>query len=356
MRTLALSTPGRSKRVMFHGLFWAGVYLFNVLENWYRSEDKAAILEIQAVQLPLQVAAAYLLAYFQLPRYLFQKKYYSFVGSLVGSAYLISSVYVAYKTFYFKSAHPGYFKPDSKPTALLFLDGMTYLMYAVMFYTPAVVLSAIHLVRIRAHEAQKIQLLEKEKLQTELSFLKNQLNPHFLFNTLNNLYMLTLKASPLAPEVVAKLSETLDYMLYRCQEKEVPVKGEIALIENYLLLEKLRLSKDADVTFSVQGTEVREQKVAPLIMLSLVENAFKHGVSNSLENPAVNIQLEITDGMLVLVVANTRGVPSVSGPHGIGLRNIRRQLELIYHEKYTLNIDDQQPGRYTVTLKITFPR
>ncbi len=332
-------------------LFWIGVFVFNVLENWYRSEDKAAIIEIYTIQLPLQMAAAYLLSYVQLPRYLFKKKYIKFICSLLVSVYIICSIYATYKAFYFEPLHPGYFKPDPAGRNWLYFDFLKYLMYAVTIYTPATVMAGIKLVRTRTEEERKLQSLEKEKLQTELSFLKNQLNPHFLFNTLNNLYMLTLKSSPQAPEVVAKLSETLDYMLYRCHERLVPIKGEIQLIENYLLLERLRLSNETIINFNFQEEELASNTIAPLIMLSLIENAFKHGLANGKENSKVDIKLQIRGQTLVFVVTNTKSSSIASNSKGIGLKNIQRQLELIYPKKYKLSIDNKEET-YSTELQI----
>jgi two-component system LytT family sensor kinase len=341
-----------SKRIGLHVLFWIVVYVFNVLEGWYRSEDKAAIAEMYAAQLPLQMAAAYLLSYVQIPRYLFPKKYIKFIGSLLVSVYFICSIYVTYKAFYFESAHPGYFKPEPAVSIWMYFDFFKYLMYAVMFYEPAIVMAGIKLVRTRAEEERKVQSLEKEKLQAELSFLKNQLNPHFLFNTLNNLYMLTLKFSPQAPEVVAKLSETLDYMLYRCHERLVPLKGEILLIQNYILLEKLRLSKNISINFTFREEELESKTIAPLIMLSLVENAFKHGITNGNENSKVDIKLQVREQTLQFTVRNTKGKAISSKSKGIGLKNIQRQLELIYPKKYKLSIDNTEET-YSTELQIT---
>jgi LytS/YehU family sensor histidine kinase len=225
-------------------------------------------------------------------------------------------------------------------------------MYATSFYTPAFIMAGIKLIRIQHEEKQKHQQLEKEKLQTELSFLKNQLNPHFLFNTLNNLYMLTLKSSPQAPEVVAKLSETLDYILYRCHEKVVPLKGEIELIKSYLALEKIRHSEQVSILFNFEG-EVASEHIAPLIMLSLIENAFKHGINKHPGPSQLNIKLVVQENQINFSVYNTRWNDRNQpvGTNGIGLKNIQRQLELIYPNNHSINISEQESS-YFVELKI----
>ena len=127
-------------------------------------------------------------------------------------------------------------------------------------------------------------LLEKKKTN-ELDALKNQLNPHFLFNTLNNLYVLALKKSDKTPEVIAKLSEILDYILYRCKNAFVPLKNEINLLHNYIALEKVRYNKRVDVTFN-ESIENNVQ-IAPLLLLTFLENAFKHGVSQEINKAKI---------------------------------------------------------------------
>lgn len=296
------------------------------------------------------MAAAYFLSYVQIPRQLLRKKYPQFSISLFLSIYITCTLYATYRAFYFEGAYPGYFKMASDRTYLLYIDVIKYLMYASALYTPAVVMAVIKLTRTQYEEQQKRQLLEKEKLQAELSFLKNQLNPHFLFNTLNNLYMLTLKASPQAPEVVAKLAATLDYMLYRCHERTVPLKGEIELIENYLMLEKLRFNSDVSVKFS-HANGVGSKSIAPLIMLSLVENAFKHGVNKSNSQSTVDISLTLDDNTIRFSVGNSKNGMHNGVSSGIGLKNIRRQLELIYPGNHRLAIDDRETF-YSVELTI----
>lgn len=341
-----------TRRIGLHVLFWIGVFVFNLLENWYYSEDKSALLELYATKLPLQMVAAYTLTYFQLPQYLIRKRYGAFFISFSISVYITCVLYVAYRVFYFEPAYPDYFKGRLPHSYLIYFDFVKFVMYATSFYTPAFIMAGIKLIRIQYEEQQKRQQLEKDKLQTELSFLKNQLNPHFLFNTLNNLYMLTLKSSPQAPEVVAKLSETLDYILYRCHEKYVPLKNEIQLIQNYLVLEKIRHPEDVSITFQVDDA-VDAQFIAPLIMLSLVENAFKHGINKHPGPCQIAITLAIKENELNFSVYNSKwsdgNMPGSS--HGIGLKNIQRQLELIYPDGHRLTIDEQESS-YFVQLKI----
>ena len=341
-----------TRRTGLHILFWIAVFAFNLLENWYYSDNKRALIELYATKLPLQMLVAYWVTYFQLPHYLIRKRYGRFFVSLFISVYLTCILYVTYRVFYFEPTHPDYFKAPLSPTYFAYFDFLKFVMYATSFYTPALIMAGIKLIRIQYEEQQKRQLLEKEKLQTELSFLKSQLNPHFLFNTLNNLYMLTLKSSPQAPEVVARLSETLDYILYRCQEKFVPLKNEIQLIQNYLGLEKLRHNEHVSINFNFEG-EIDSEFIAPLIMLSLVENAFKHGINRHPGPAVVTIHLLVKEEELNFTVYNSKWSDHDQSDksNGIGLKNIQRQLELIYPNKHNMNINEQE-NSYFVDLKI----
>jgi hypothetical protein len=343
-----------TRRTGLHILFWAGVFLFNLLENWPYADNKTALVVHHAARLPLQMLVAYFLNYYQLSQYLMRRRYVHFFISFFISVYLTCVLYVTFRAFYFEIAYPDFFRAKLPHAYAIYFDFVKLLMYATSLCTPAFVMAVIKLIRIQYQEQQKRQLLEKEKLQTELSFLKNQLNPHFLFNTLNNLYMLTLKSSPLAPEVVAKLSETLDYILYRCQEKVVPLKGEIQLIESYLALQRIRHSEHVSINFNFEG-EFDSQFIAPLIMLSLVENAFKHGINNHPGSPQIDIKLSVKNNEINFSVFNSKwsDQKQSSKSNGIGLKNIQRQLSLIYSENYSIKINEEE-NSYFVEMKIKF--
>lgn len=337
-------------RVVWHSLFWIAVLGYGLVENWTASTNKQAILEVYLTKLPVQMLLAYSITYFLLPRFLLRGAYVQFVIILIVSAYVVSIGNSYYRAFYAEAKYPMFYRSQTVHSVAMYYSFTKFLMYITSFYTPAAIMGLIKLVKTQHKKEQQRQAIEKQMLLAEMTFLKNQLNPHFLFNTLNNLYMLTLKASPQAPEVVARLSETLDYMLYRCSEHAVPVQGEIQLIENYLALERLRLNDNVRTNFTAPknpGTAT----VAPLIMLSLVENAFKHGVNKGIGPATVDIDLQVTDLKLIFSVANTKAPLGDATPPGIGLKNIRRQLELMYPGKHDLFIDDS-PHQYKVELQI----
>lgn len=198
------------------------------------------------------------------------------------------------------------------------------------------------------------QELAKETLQSELKFLKSQINPHFLFNTLNSLYALTLKKSDQAPEIVLKLSEMMRYMLYDCNEKKVSLQKEVAYMTNYLELEKLRHGKKMDINVIING-EIEDQYIAPLLFIPFIENCFKHGISNRIGDGYVNIVLDITKTNVKILVENSKSptMPNTSGKRtgGIGLINVKRRLELLYPNQYGLDIETS-PTIYRVILSL----
>ena len=201
---------------------------------------------------------------------------------------------------------------------------------------------------------RKTSELHNKTLQSELKFLKSQINPHFLFNTLNNLYALTLKKSDLAPEIVLKLSEMMRYMLYECNERMVPLSKEVNYIKNYLELEKLRQGKKFDIKFDLEG-EIEHQKIAPLMFIPFLENSFKHGLNNQISEGFVDIKLKIFDHSVEVDIENSKSptLPSPSGKKsgGIGLVNVRRRLDLLYPDNYNLDIKNN-PNTYHVNLKL----
>lgn len=209
---------------------------------------------------------------------------------------------------------------------------------------------ALKLFRTQLAAKEREKNLTKEKLQTELKFLRNQTNPHFLFNTLNNIYALARKKSDDTPDVVMKLSKLLRFMLYESKKDLVSISEEIRLLDDYLELEKIRYNERLSIHFQKEIDD-DEQQIAPLLLLPFIENAFKHGVSETRFDSFIHITLRLQEGQLQLEVRNTKednGQDTVN--ENIGLGNVRRQLELMYKE-YNLQISNQ-PAVFTVYLTI----
>ena len=174
--------------------------------------------------------------------------------------------------------------------------------------------------------------------EAELKLLKGQIQPHFLFNTLNSLYALTLESSPEAPNLVLRLSDMLDYILHRGERQRVSLIDELAYLRNYLSLEQVRCGPRAHIQFEESGTD-GSYEIAPLLLMPLVENAFKHGVSRTTGDASVKIRLAVDDGILSFGVTNTLPeTPLRSEASGLGLQNLKRRLELLYPDRHELRI------------------
>lgn len=299
--------------------------------------------------------AAYSLVYYLFPRYFLSKKYLFFVLGLLLSVYVFT-VLARLSVVYL--AEPFIRTDFDQETPWEIISDPIYLLaiYMPATYLVVFIFFALKNIKARFDEKHQMEVLQKEKANNELRFLKAQIHPHFLFNTLNNLYALTLEGSKKAPEVVLKLSEMLDYILYQCSEPSVPLAKEVTLIQHYIDLERLRYSDHLEVSFEHQIVE-ENTMISPLILLSIVENAFKHGVSKVLEKSVVEISLSLTGKQLKFQVLNSK--PPSSSNHssndrkGIGSENIKRQLDLIYPNAYQLMIDDQ-PSTYSLSLEIEF--
>ena len=194
--------------------------------------------------------------------------------------------------------------------------------------------------------------LQKEKLQLELRSLKSQVHPHFLFNTLNNLYSLTLKNSERAGEMVLKLSDIMRYVLYEANEDQVPLEKEIAFIKNYIELQRIRYNEKYTIEFKVEG-QTEGKLLAPLLFIDFVENAFKHGLDKRFSDGYVKVNFNIQEHHLDFTVTNSAGQSDdkKNASTGIGLQNVKRRLELIYAEQHHLTIESDEE-QFKVHLKM----
>jgi LytS/YehU family sensor histidine kinase len=200
---------------------------------------------------------------------------------------------------------------------------------------------------------QRMILLEKEKINAELRALSNQVNPHFLFNSLNVLYSLAMKKARETPEAIIKLSDILRYVIYESNHDVVELSSEIKLIRNYIDLQRFRTSPDSHIQF-LHKTEDDKMELAPMLFLPLVENSFKHGIKGKVGKTFINIELIQKDNEIEFTIINNKGKsgePEEKRASGVGLKNIRSRLELIYPKNHTFEVEDGK-NSFTVKLKI----
>lgn len=333
-------------RILWHVLFWVMCYLFYSITYGAYNEKYGGEFIANLYLLPIRIAGTYTLIYYIIPVFLLKRKYISFTMLAIIHA-LLYGIGIALIIHYYIFCYDCIYEKD-------YPFGMRSVLESIAsnYEIPAVAATIIFF-KSWYLDQKRAQSLEKDKLEAELKFLKSQIHPHFLFNTLNNLYALTLKKSSKAPDVVIKLSEMLDYMLYNSNEKEVKLSDEIKLIENYLELEKIRYDKRLNLEMTITGN-VREKYIAPLILLPFVENSFKHGASQNVANPFVKIDIFIKDACLNLIIRNSfcdGKNKTESYTEGIGLKNVKRRLELIYPGKHELKIDIRDKV-FTVNLSV----
>ncbi len=326
-----------------HLLFWSALYLSFILLSL---QDRPSI-SLVILEEALAVSSYALIVYFNfhvlIPTFLSKKRIVIYILALTTFLVLFTPI-VALLNFTLYSLFGLSELKDQIDLRLIFVSLVLVAFLSTLFQI---------LSEWLRHERDK-RVLEQQKAQSELRFLKSQINPHFLFNTLNNLYALTLKKSDLAPEIVLKLSDMMRYMLYECNEKTVLLQKEIRYIENYLSLEELRQGEKVDIQFEING-EIGERRVAPLLFIPFIENCFKHGVNRQLTNAFVHLTINIEDDSIEMLLSNSKPdvIPGLYNkkPGGIGQINVRQQLDLIYPRQYDLKIEES-PVAYSVQLKI----
>lgn len=344
------------QRVTYHILFWIAYLLFKTYLNFISSTwpDKDLIppdvfvkmLEVQAIYLLIKIPMVYVL-FAVAERYLNKKM--SAIKSGIWIILLFSSSTFIFLVLnhYLVVAKIYKLKQESFAAALSFTS-ILYTLFLLLFI--AGVALAIKLVRITIRQKEANQEMMKKKLETELQFLKSQTNPHFLFNTLNNIYALARKKSDDTADVVMKLSKLLRFMLYESQKLSIPVSTELAMITDYIKLEELRYNDRLTVSYK-QSIDDPSRPIAPLLLLPFLENAFKHGTSETRFNSFININVTLKNSELLFIIENSIAeIPDTQLNHNIGLSNVSRQLELMYPE-HSLEID-KGANRFMVTLTI----
>lgn len=331
-----------SQRVVYHSLFWFMILLLLTIFD-ATSYPFLFSLGNELINVFFYAALVYFNLLYLVPNYLTKKRFLTYCGLLIMATLIITPLKVL--VLYFKFSGLPQIQDD-------LLTNMNW--YFLINFFIAGTSTIIKIVTDWARHLREKQELQTQTMQSELRFLKSQINPHFLFNTLNNLYALTLKKSDKAPDIVIKLSEMMRYMLYECNEKEVLLSKEINYIKNYLDLERLRQGKNVNIHFEVIG-EPGDYKVAPLMFTPFLENSFKHGLSHNISQGYVDMKLNISQDQVSFYIENSK--PDTPMPKsdrrsgGIGLVNIHRRLNLLYPDSYDLKIEDR-PQSYAVQMNL----
>lgn len=340
-------SPGKSfrKRWIYHVLFWI-LYIFFVMTmffSFYKIQRPGFYLQL-LIFFPLEIVMVYINFYVLMPRLLFAGKFWQYGGVLAGGIIILAVVNTLYQVMYAKMGYMEFAVTANFDFATILGRGME-VFYLIGFTT------GIKLARNWMSHLQWIKDKEKQYLETELNFLKSQIQPHFFFNTLNNLYSLTLKKSDQAPEVVLKLSDLMSYMLYETGTERVALDKEIAYLRNYIEVEKLRFGQRLNVELETSG-RAENVFIPPMVLILFLENSFKHGVKNNVHRITITISLKVEDGNLFFRVTNPADAAGKNGSHeGIGLKNVRRRLDLLFGNNYALSTEERD-NLYIVSLKM----
>ncbi len=314
---------------LLHVVFWILVFFWMLggKENNYSPLEITRTL----ISLFFYILVVYINIGYLIPRFLNQKNFMTYVLLLLTMVAVLTPIKVMmlYLTY-----------EEVEPREMLVMNQQN--IFLVLF-TIAGGTTIIKIISDWQRHQRDRKELETQRMQSEIKFLKSQINPHFLFNTLNSLYALTLKKSDKAPEIVIKLSEMMRYMLYESNERRVPLQKEVNYIQNYLALEALRQSGQADIRFNVEG-QITDQTIAPLIFIPFLENSFKHGLNHQISDGYVHVNMKVLDNKLLLRILNSKPaqppLPSEKTSGGIGLANVQRRLNLLYPNQYKLDIED----------------
>ncbi|TDX02205.1 sensor histidine kinase [Dinghuibacter silviterrae] len=296
----------------------------------------------------------YLNAFVLIPRFLANKRILLYalivIGLLAIYLYVPEYVFVNFITHHHPAPPPG--MPPGGPPRRRFRI-FPYLGSAALFLLVLVISSGSKILQQWFAAERQKEKAEKETLRTELSLLKSQINPHFLFNTLNNIYAMAITDSVHTADAVMKLSQIMRYILQEADHELVPLQKDLEFLQRYIELQQFRLSDKVDLKYQVSG-DGQLLRIAPLLMIPFIENAFKYGVS-AREKSSIKIDIQIRENIVTLWVENTKHAVNTMGAMentGIGINNARRRLALLYPDRHELTIRDT-PSLFVVTLKIT---
>jgi len=333
----------RSINAQSQVVFWLSILLsYTVIQLFKDGNDQSFFLVFgqNLKRLPAMLFAAYTFNDIIIP-FLFRKRRYPlFLLCTLLLFYAASALDRVVNVYVYE---PLFRKDDFEQESLV--EIFTHIDYLFSAYLPPLLVAVVALSLITVtieknrYERQNLKL-ERDKNRAELNVLKAQIHPHFLFNTLNNLYALTVQKSDNAPKMVESLSSMLDYILYRCNDRLVSLADEVQLVKDYISLEQLRYGEEIAIVFDVDLEKAADQstQIAPLLLLSIVENTFKHGVSNQTEGLEIEMHFSVVAHEVLFVAKNTKSaekqVDEMNYTKGIGISNVKQQLQLLYGDSH----------------------
>ncbi|HEX6848186.1 MAG TPA: histidine kinase [Chitinophagaceae bacterium] len=358
----------RSDRIRQHLLFWVIWYLYISLTNtaYPIGYHEMAGFKNLTYSLPesflivfTQVPAVYIMLYVIFPNFILKKKY---LASLVAVLVLWIFCLASNMLMHMKLLQPllATILPAENMPAKFRDKGLTFFIAMMATNKGAFTITAsalmLKLGKYWYHHQHRNLQLQKENAEAQLRLLTAQVHPHFLFNTLNNIFSKTQTESPGGSRMIMSLSDMLRYILYEGRKHLVPLKQELTMIDEYINLERIRYGNKLDVHV-LKPDKLDDVFITPLLLLPFIENSFKHGTSNMLQNPWINMTVELKDTTLVMKLMNGKVASGLNGLNkpGIGVNNVRQRLELLYKDKYELQIREDDEV-FVVDLKVELIR
>lgn len=361
MKLIANNQVGRIVEIAIHVLTWGYVFLSPIL--FRRTNDGVDWNHyFKFGFLPLSICISFYINYFILiPRYLLQQgraKWFFVINALIIVLVQFFFEFVILPNWDLPAKIPMH--SSIKSTALqtpYIVHKSLYVFRGFLIFAFAIGISVALRLSLQWRKSERARAeAEAKRMEAELKNLKNQINPHFLLNTLNNIYALTAFDQEKAQQAILQLSQMLRYMLYENQTARVSLSKEVAFLESYIALMKLRIDQNVDVQIRIDIPQNEDVPVAPLIFISLVENAFKHGISST-GHSYIHISLKATAHQLVFICENSNFPKSKSNdkaPEGIGLSQVRQLLDISYPGRYTWHAGSVADGRsYVSQISIT---
>jgi two-component system, LytTR family, sensor kinase len=335
--------PHKTTRIALHLIFWFCAWFFFFFYYQRYSEVNSYTLLASLINLIVAIATVYIFNYFLIPKILLKNKWKKFIAIAIVAIVLFFYIELLLTLFLVvKLLYDGHsLFPEMLDVVMLFFN-----MFFILF-----IAIAIKFYKRWSETEYRKQRIQKEKVEVELQMLRSQVNPHFLFNTLNSIYVLAMKNSDQTANTVMKLSDLLDYILYKIDTPRIPVSTEIQIIENYIELERIRFTNRVDLSLSTD-LESKDIQIPPMLIIPFIENAFKHGVAKSLEKSWIEVSIRECGQLMNIEVSNSKGQkPTKSQTGGIGLENVKKRLDILFHDKYKLDITEKI-NSYEVFLSI----
>jgi two-component system, LytTR family, sensor kinase len=333
---------GLLKYKLNHLFFWMLVFALWYYLRYQDYRSKQIAIEITLLKVTDLALMIYATNYLLIPRLLYKKKYAGTVSAFILMIFASSviKVYLMAQIMHL----PGLFSLSGNLKTRLYENVITDFFLVTAGASFKLMFDYLKM-------QQRLIEVAKEKAETELSFLKSQINPHFLFNSLNSVYFLINKENPEARQALHKFSEMLRYQLYEVEGTRIPIEKELSYLKDYVDLQKLRKDENYSVEFNC-SPEVKGFSIEPLLLIPFVENAFKHISHKTGSTNFVKLEMTRSNGQFNFTIENSKEAERTTELHGgIGLNNVKRRLELLYPEKHELCIDNKE-DIYKVDLKL----